>query len=572
MNVLWGLLSCCGIGLALGALVIGSFIVKHRVDEWRSWRRWRRRAPTALEDPRPPLPFELREDRSARRWRGGYLDAGPEALRTRAQRLLRHGAVRQARVLEAEYQSDADDWDGYVVYAFHRLDGSVAVERTVSSVNTWGAAVSQGRGAPAPAFDIMSVAQREGWLHVLLDPETGEHLIYESLMADRAAVPSPPTPPPAQPYTREPEEEAPPRPAPPNIHGIPPTPQFTTLAPAPQPYAREPEEEAHPRPAPPNIHVFPLTPQFTTLAPAPPPAAEVLSEAQTLRSALALFPTLPTNDDDSDRRVVADMLLERGFARGEFIALQTAPAPTAAHRARIAELLRTHAPTWLPPGVHPRRFEFRRGFAWAVALEKATDVQHHEWPFIRHVAVASLGGHGMFDGFEQLTLSSLTGVVSQALWYLVRGHFPRGVQHLELAMAPQELLPHAELLRALTPMERLSLRTRRQELPTSTLASVLDALPTPQRVRLSLQWGDVQGFQREVARRPWLRALELVSLESSASSLALEITGDALRVVTGGRHDALAWKALSAALRAQGFTSIPLVISETGAQREQRLD
>jgi hypothetical protein len=100
---------------------------------------------------------------------------------------------------------------------------------------------------------------------------------------------------------------------------------------------------------------------------------------------------------------------------------------------------------------------------------------------------------------------------------------------------------------------------------------VLDALPTPQRVRLSLQWGDVRGFQLEVARRPWLRALELVTLESSASSLVLEITGEGLRAVTGGRPDALAWKALSAALRAQGFTAIPCVVSETGAQRVEPL-
>lgn len=523
MSVLWGLFSCCGGGLALFALVGGLFVVKHRVGEWRDWRRWRRRAPALLEDPRPPVPVELGAGRAERNWSGGYLDGGSEELRERAQRLLRQGVVRQARVIEADHQGDADDWAGYVVYAFRQLDGSVAVERAASSVNPWGAAISQGAGDQATAFDIMEVATGAGWLHVLLDPETGEHLIYESLLVGRR----------------------PPRTGPPPV-----SPQVSA--------------------APPNLHVSAPTAQLTPLTPLD--ATHGGSEQQLLREALALFPTLPANEDDGDRRVVADLLAERGFVRGELIALQTAAAPTPAHHARIAELLRTYAVAWLPPGVHPRRFEFRRGFAWSVTLEQSTNLQHLEWPFIRHVAVASPGGPGLFDGFEHLTLSSLTGLGPQALWYLLRGRLPRGLQHLEFAMSPQELLPYAERLRALTPVELISLRARRQHLTTATLVSMLDALPTPSRVRLALQWGDVRGFQREVARRPWLRALELVSLESTASTLALEITAGELRVVTAGRHDAAAWNALSAALRAQGFTSIPVFVSETGARREQPLD
>jgi uncharacterized protein (TIGR02996 family) len=72
-------------------------------------------------------------------------------------------------------------------------------------------------------------------------------------------------------------------------------------------------------------------------------------------------------DDDAARLVYADLLESRGDPRGEFIQLQCRAehAPTPELLARIAELERAHASTWLEPILAlalGARFTFRRGF------------------------------------------------------------------------------------------------------------------------------------------------------------------------------------------------------------------
>lgn len=73
---------------------------------------------------------------------------------------------------------------------------------------------------------------------------------------------------------------------------------------------------------------------------------------------------LASPDDDAPRRVLADLLADRGDPRGEFIAVQLelARAPTAALKEQSAALLREHGRAWAPIDPQDAAVTFARGF------------------------------------------------------------------------------------------------------------------------------------------------------------------------------------------------------------------
>jgi len=84
--------------------------------------------------------------------------------------------------------------------------------------------------------------------------------------------------------------------------------------------------------------------------------------------------------DTNARRVLADLLLERGDPQGEFISLQIAAGDAPTHRElseREAELLRKHSREWTPAGT--RRVRFRRGLFADAVWWSETDPSHRGW-------------------------------------------------------------------------------------------------------------------------------------------------------------------------------------------------
>jgi uncharacterized protein (TIGR02996 family) len=69
--------------------------------------------------------------------------------------------------------------------------------------------------------------------------------------------------------------------------------------------------------------------------------------------------------DDTPRQILGDLLQQRGDPRGEFIALDLLPSPTAEQRRRRNELLRKHGKDWFPASLHRivrRSAGYERGF------------------------------------------------------------------------------------------------------------------------------------------------------------------------------------------------------------------
>lgn len=69
--------------------------------------------------------------------------------------------------------------------------------------------------------------------------------------------------------------------------------------------------------------------------------------------------------DDTPRQILGDLLQQRGDPRGEFIALDLLPSPTAEQRRRRNELLRKHGKDWFPASLHRivrRSASYERGF------------------------------------------------------------------------------------------------------------------------------------------------------------------------------------------------------------------
>ncbi len=111
---------------------------------------------------------------------------------------------------------------------------------------------------------------------------------------------------------------------------------------------------------------------------------EVQREAQAgVHEPKLLEHTLENPSDDSARIVYADALLERGEARGEFIALQLDGSPAALKRANA--LLKKHRESWLGP-LHfvLRNVVFERGFLVEAELERNAAARPELWSEAAH--------------------------------------------------------------------------------------------------------------------------------------------------------------------------------------------
>jgi uncharacterized protein (TIGR02996 family) len=122
----------------------------------------------------------------------------------------------------------------------------------------------------------------------------------------------------------------------------------------------------------------------------------------TLEALLAAVYEAP--GDDSPRQVLGDFLQERGDPRGEFIALDLLPSPTAEQRKRRTALLRQHGKGWFPAALHRivnRDARYERGFLASGQL--VADRTPIELSTFRELAVGGVipdFDHPVFRGIE----------------------------------------------------------------------------------------------------------------------------------------------------------------------------
>lgn len=152
-------------------------------------------------------------------------------------------------------------------------------------------------------------------------------------------------------------------------------------------------------------------------------------------------------DDDGSRMVLADLLLERGDPRGEFISLQLAREhgdESERTKGRLRILLGRHARQWLPPGVAPEQVEFRRGFLSCANLVGATDPLHREWLGVEQLHLPARGAVAApFEVRALLALRDVTLVRRSQLEALVR-HRPPALRLLTMLEADEVFGPGYE--------------------------------------------------------------------------------------------------------------------------------
>ncbi|MDX2010832.1 MAG: TIGR02996 domain-containing protein [Myxococcaceae bacterium] len=194
--------------------------------------------------------------------------------------------------------------------------------------------------------------------------------------------------------------------------------------------------------------------------------------------------------DVTARAVFADWLTERGDPRGEFIALQLAPTPTAAQQARLSALLARHGRAWagaLDPFLDKKDRVFTRGFLSGGTLVAATQqalanaLDWREWSLLTSLRVPALNA----------TVVALLGRLRVDTLFLAGAH---------AAVAIDEAFDGG----ALPSLTHLGLEhpgARDADLP-AAMASTLTRLTLPAHPT-ARAW-----FQRQVL--PKLRALTLV--------------------------------------------------------------
>ncbi len=240
----------------------------------------------------------------------------------------------------------------------------------------------------------------------------------------------------------------------------------------------------------------------------------------------------PSNDEP--RHVLADLLMERGDPRGEFIQLQLAQAAgdrSERTKGRLKILLGRHGRQWLPPGVREDS-TFERGFLHTALLDRATDPTHVEWG-----SVVSLEVHPRVPGplpFERRRLMAVKRVATldDARLRALLGQLPPSLESVGWLVDDERFAPGFEA-------ELVELRRR---VPTlKELAVVTNAFPFddvlnpvvesivrivgPQLGTLRVPARDLrvlllQRTMREVARQ--LR-LQLVFSETAAGAVWIEI-------------------------------------------------
>lgn len=95
-------------------------------------------------------------------------------------------------------------------------------------------------------------------------------------------------------------------------------------------------------------------------------------------------------DDDAPRHVLADLFLERGDPRGEFISVQLEEeqlGPSLDRAQRINRLLDQHRLDWVPRGVDAASCEFRRGLLWRAGWPESTSPTHEGWATVEELVL-----------------------------------------------------------------------------------------------------------------------------------------------------------------------------------------
>ena len=137
-------------------------------------------------------------------------------------------------------------------------------------------------------------------------------------------------------------------------------------------------------------------------------------------------------DDDGERSVLGDWLIERGDPRGELIALQLAPR-TRARLFRERALLERHGRKWyaeLATAIHWPKFE--RGFIATCMVNvprlRSLTVRSNEWSTVREVVLYSEGIRCPYQFAAVLPAARSLGTIwnagSQTLLALAAGEWP----------------------------------------------------------------------------------------------------------------------------------------------------
>lgn len=230
----------------------------------------------------------------------------------------------------------------------------------------------------------------------------------------------------------------------------------------------------------------------------------------------ALLAAIIANPEDDELRLVyADALERRGDPRGELIQLQcrlgngTAGDVPAAN-ARVVELLRLHAASWLAPllEIAPHAgFDFERGFVesigghFPVATIEAEALLERA-PLLSRFALTV---HGQRDRVELARPRNIT-LLARARWLAIRGRHAGNTRHGRGPIADLHRLAAIPFVR-LRQLRLERLRTRPDQLVALVQSPALAALESLALV-LRMPAGEMRGVAPALASLP-LQSLDL---------------------------------------------------------------
>lgn len=149
-----------------------------------------------------------------------------------------------------------------------------------------------------------------------------------------------------------------------------------------------------------------------------------------------------TPDDDAARLVYGDYLAMQEDPRGEFIAMQFAPAPSGAIQRGIKSLLKTHRDSWVPKSlsgiVDAPTAEFSRGFLSACTLRPRAvpaliaSTADPAWATVESIVFAR-HGYSSWDGPQGMEISNFLSAPSMRSLTAVHGIPPRHLRGMSTA-------------------------------------------------------------------------------------------------------------------------------------------
>jgi uncharacterized protein (TIGR02996 family) len=284
-------------------------------------------------------------------------------------------------------------------------------------------------------------------------------------------------------------------------------------------------------------------------------------------------------DDDGPRRVLADLLIERGDDRGEFISLQldAEAGPLTEEAQRRLDTLHTQMRRRAaPPGVEHTGITFRRGFPHSVVWPGWTDPQHPGWRTVAELLVPAMAPD---SGRRDLTplggpplgsLRQLLGAGRTVAGFLVENP-PPNLTTLGLWLEPP--FTHADvtllqrLLRALPRLNDLSIHQRqRPRFGARRWGAEVARLVAPRLFRLRLDLDELTPAQaRElVARDAQHLTLQLEPESSFRARVWVEVDAAGTRVVLREQVEATLVERVAQVLRASGLTGVDVLDLQAG--------